>query len=193
MENDASLPDRVNEWVHGEEADCREEYLTMSSCEMGGEADGLEEDYLTMASCIEPSDSEPEEEEDDPDNPATVAGYAMEGLLGTGAFARVYVGRDPKTWNKVAIKQVLKVPAFAAGPVHEFAMVRRCVHKHIIEAVACVQDRGDQFLVFEMADEGDFYDRLEVAGERALTRGYGARFPTGICTRGCHWFPRLLA
>ena len=23
--------------------------------------------------------------------------------------------------------------------------------------------------------------------------GYGARFPTGVCTGGCHWFPRLLA
>jgi hypothetical protein len=22
--------------------------------------------------------------------------------------------------------------------------------------------------------------------------GYGARFPTGIYTRGCHWFPRML-
>jgi hypothetical protein len=36
------------------------------------------------------------------------------------------------------------------------------------------------------------------AHKRALldyyaTRGYGARFPTEIYTRGCHWFPRLLA
>ena len=132
----------------------------------------LEGEYPVMASCIEPySDSDEDKKEQ-----GISGGYVTEGLLGTGAFSRVYAGRDPTTWRPVAIKQVLKVPAYATGPVHEFAMARRCIHKHIIEAVACVEDAGEQFLVFEMADEGDLYDRLQVAGEQALARGTCRRY-----------------
>jgi len=131
----------------------------------------IEDDYLAMAA-IELNDTSEEEEED----MGTIAGYCVEELLGTGAFARVFVGRHPDTWDKVAIKQVLKVPAFAAGPVHEFTMVKRCKHKNIVKAIACVEDAGEQFLIFEMADEGDLYDRLEVSGERALTRGACRRY-----------------
>jgi len=133
------------------------------------EDETIEDNYLTMAQ-IE-SDSDAEE-----DDMGTIAGYCVEELIGTGAFARVFVGRHPATWNKVAIKQVLKVPVFASGPVHEFTMVKRVKHKNIVEAIACVEDAGEQFLIFEMADEGDLYDRLEVSGDRALTRGACRRY-----------------
>ena len=61
----------------------------------------IEDDYLAMAA-IELNDTSEEEEED----MGTIAGYCVEELLGTGAFARVFVGRHPDTWDKVAIKQV---------------------------------------------------------------------------------------
>jgi len=106
----------------------------------------------------------------DDEESGAIAGYFVEELLGTGAFARVFVGRDPKTWKKVAIKQVLRVPNFASGPVHEYAMVRRLKYEHIVEAYDCVTDGGEQFIIFEMAEGGDLYDRLEVVGEDGLTR-----------------------
>ena len=31
---------------------------------------------------------------------------------GTGAFAEVYVGRNPDTWKPVAIKHILRIPKF---------------------------------------------------------------------------------
>ena len=41
---------------------------------------------------------------------------------------------------------------FIFGP---FFSQKRVKHKNIIEAIACVEDAGEQFLIFEMADEGD--------------------------------------
>ena len=67
--------------------------------EEGG--DEIEHSYLAM-SAIE-SDEMTDSEEDDM---GTIAGYCVEELLGTGAFARVFVGRHPYSWDKVAIKQV---------------------------------------------------------------------------------------
>lgn len=78
------------------------------------EDETIEDNYLTMAQ-IE-SDSDAEE-----DDMGTIAGYCVEELIGTGAFARVFVGRHPATWNKVAIKQVKKPSSVLSRPSFSFA------------------------------------------------------------------------
>lgn len=53
---------------------------------------------------------------------------------GTGAFAEVYVGRDPTTWKPVAIKHILRIPKFCKDVKHEYEISKRLRHPNIVKA-----------------------------------------------------------
>jgi len=101
-----------------------------------------------------------DDEEDSYTEDVLVAGHVIESELGTGAFAEVYVGRNPDTWKPVAIKHILRIPKFCKSVTHEYDVSKRLRHPHILQALECVQDGDDVFILFEMAKHGDLFDRL---------------------------------
>lgn len=94
------------------------------------------------------------------DDAETIAGYLLESRLGKGAFANVFVGRHERTWETVALKQILKVPNFATGHTHEYVMTKRFNHPHIVSALDCVEQKSERYIVFEFCNGGDLYDEL---------------------------------
>jgi hypothetical protein len=62
--------------------------------------------------------------------------------------------------------------------------------KSVLQAYLRKQHQPPPKYVSSTTEMKRFVSVVEVFGVRY---GYGARFPTGICTRGCHWIPRMFA
>jgi beta-fructofuranosidase len=59
-----------------------------------------------------------------------------------------------------------------------------------------VRDGPPQGLGLQKYDFGQFYASktfYDPKKQRQILWGYGVRFSTGICTRGCHWIPGMFA
>lgn len=80
--------------------------------------------------------------------------------LGTGAFSQIYRATHAE-FGDVAIKVVDRVAEFPAGNNLEFDISRELHHPNIIHCFGRYFADNCMHIVFELANEGDLFDRLE--------------------------------
>ncbi|XP_068667574.1 CBL-interacting serine/threonine-protein kinase 14-like [Aristolochia californica] len=99
------------------------------------------------------------------DNPSILLGrYELGKLLGCGAFAKVYHGRNVKTGQSVAIKSISKQKVMKSGLVshikREIAIMRRLRHPHIVKLYEVLASRTKIYFVMEYAKGGELFAKV---------------------------------
>lgn len=101
--------------------------------------------------------------------PRRIGRYSIEGVLGRGGMATVYLGRGSGNAAPVAIK--VMQPELAANPhfVERFvaevraAMAMQC--EHIVQVQWCGDEGGLYYMVMELVDGGSVADLLDKVGK----------------------------
>ncbi|GLU17859.1 hypothetical protein SLE2022_342100 [Rubroshorea leprosula] len=90
--------------------------------------------------------------------------YEIGKLLGCGAFAKVYHGRNVSTGQSVAIKVVSKQKIVKGGLTghvkREIAIMRRLHHPHVLNLFEVLATKTKIFLVMEFAKGGELFTRI---------------------------------
>mmetsp|Transcript_12362 Transcript_12362/g.32133 ORF Transcript_12362/g.32133 Transcript_12362/m.32133 type:complete len:528 (+) Transcript_12362:146-1729(+) len=101
-----------------------------------------------------------------PDGGVEIDGSPL-GLLGCGAHGSVYVGRDLKTGETVAVK-VSSVAAAAKSSFKEITVLaaRLPAHPHVVQLRSAQVDvvTGQLYLVLELCQGGELFDRIAEVG-----------------------------
>jgi serine/threonine-protein kinase len=86
--------------------------------------------------------------------------YTLERRLGNGGMAEVWSAVDGKRRERVAIKALhaglAAQPAMIELLRNEYRNVRKLDHPHVLRALAFYDESDPPFLVFELAEDGDF-------------------------------------
>jgi eukaryotic-like serine/threonine-protein kinase len=92
-----------------------------------------------------------------------VGKYEILKMLGAGAFASVYAGRDTVSGKSVAIKQIHTPAAQAeADDTSEYTWgMAMGNHPNIVKTFDLVYRGGCESIILEMASGGDMYDRFD--------------------------------
>ncbi|KAG2310352.1 hypothetical protein Bca4012_024862 [Brassica carinata] len=90
--------------------------------------------------------------------------YEVGKLVGCGAFAKVYRGRDTKTGQSVAIKAVSKQKLNKGGlntsVTREIAIMHRLRHPHIVRLSEVLATKSKIFFVMEFAKGGELFAKV---------------------------------
>ncbi|GKV02284.1 hypothetical protein SLEP1_g14741 [Rubroshorea leprosula] len=90
--------------------------------------------------------------------------YEIGKLLGRGAFAKVYHGRNVRTGQSVAIKAVCKQKIVKGGLMgnvkREIAIMRRLRHPHVLKLFEVLATKTKIFFVMELARGGELFARI---------------------------------
>ncbi|GKV04349.1 hypothetical protein SLEP1_g16511 [Rubroshorea leprosula] len=90
--------------------------------------------------------------------------YEIGKLLGCGAFAKVYHGRNVSTGQSVAIKVVSKQKIVKGGLMghvkREIAIMRRLHHPHVLNLFEVLATKTKIFFVMEFAKGGELFTRI---------------------------------
>lgn len=90
--------------------------------------------------------------------------YELGKLLGCGAFAKVYHGRDLWTGQSVAIKAVSKKKVLKKGLgeniKREISIMRRLHHRHIVRLFEVLATKTKVYFVMEFAKGGELFAKL---------------------------------
>ncbi|KAF8015136.1 hypothetical protein BT93_H0820 [Corymbia citriodora subsp. variegata] len=109
--------------------------------------------------------------------------YEIGRLLGRGAFAKVYYGRNVRTGQGVAIKAVSKQKVVKGGFVahvkREIAIMRRLRHPNIVRLFEVLATRTKIYFVMEFAKGGELFAKV--------AKG---RFSEDLCRR---YFQQLIS
>lgn len=102
---------------------------------------------------------------DHPDHPGLpehrAGRYDLQTKIGGGAFSNIYAAVDLEGSSIVAIKVINTLPSFLSSVDGEFAIMSSLDHKNVVKCLGRYQWNLMEHLVFELADEGDLFDRLE--------------------------------
>ncbi len=99
--------------------------------------------------------------------------YEVEGTLGQGGMAVVYLVRDTTTKRKVALKQLLardnpeKQEQVARLFEHEFYTLAQLAHPRVVEAYDFGKDEAGAYYTMELLDGGDLRDLAPVPWKKA--------------------------
>lgn len=99
-------------------------------------------------------------------HPENIGHYRVEGLLGTGGFATVYLARDERLSAQVAVKVLAdnhsRNPDIRRRFIDEGQVIRRLDSERIIKVYDIGEtDAGQPYLVLELADLGDLRRRVD--------------------------------
>ncbi|XP_076939761.1 CBL-interacting serine/threonine-protein kinase 14-like [Bidens hawaiensis] len=90
--------------------------------------------------------------------------YELGKLLGYGAFAKVYHGRDTESKRSVAIKAINKQKIITGGLVahvkREIAAMRRLRHPNIVHLHEVLANQKKIYFVLEFAEGGELYSKV---------------------------------
>ena len=90
--------------------------------------------------------------------------YEIGKLLGYGAFAKVYHGRNIRTGQSVAIKSVSKKKVMKGGLTghvkREIAIMRRLRHPHIVKLYEVLATKTKIYFVMEYAKGGELFTKI---------------------------------
>lgn len=110
--------------------------------------------------------------------------YELGRLLGCGASAKVYLARNLRTGQSVAIKCFSKQRIWKGGHVdqikREISILRRLCHPNIIHLHEVLASRSKIYMVLELVKGGELFDRVSNAG----------RLSENLCR---HYFQQLIA
>ncbi|XVF37428.1 hypothetical protein REPUB_Repub20aG0007000 [Reevesia pubescens] len=90
--------------------------------------------------------------------------YEIGKLLGRGAFAKVYHGRNVRTGQSVAIKAVSKQKVFKGGFMaqvkREISIMRRLRHPNIVKLIEVLATKTKIYFVMEFAKGGELFRKI---------------------------------
>ncbi|XAR55752.1 Non-specific serine/threonine protein kinase [Bertholletia excelsa] len=90
--------------------------------------------------------------------------YELGRLLGCGAFAKVYHGRNVRTGQSVAIKAVSKQKVLKGGltahVTREISILRRLRHPHIVRLFEVLATKTKIYFVMEFAKGGELFAKV---------------------------------
>ncbi|XP_008808323.2 CBL-interacting serine/threonine-protein kinase 14-like [Phoenix dactylifera] len=90
--------------------------------------------------------------------------YELVGLLGFGASARVYLARDLRSGQSVALKAIPKGRVAKGGRapnvVREISIMRHLRHPHVLRLLAVLASRSKIYIVLELARGGELLARV---------------------------------
>ena len=99
--------------------------------------------------------------------PPNVPGYAVEGLLGSGGDAQVWLAVDQSSRQRVAVKQIRNLTSADRYRLHrEAALQAGIVHPHVLRVLG-IHDGDDLVLVLELAEGGSLLDLITARGALA--------------------------
>lgn len=81
--------------------------------------------------------------------------------IGHGAHADVYAAVDRLTQRKLAVKEIRKGRKGAGPAQREFLFGRKANHPHIVRVRDCIDTGNHVYLLFDLAEQGDLFDRLD--------------------------------
>ena len=82
-------------------------------------------------------------------------------VLGEGGFGRVFRARDKETGAQRAVKTILKSRVTHMDEVKkELQLTQRMDHPNIVRLYAVYEDHASLYLVMELCDGGELFDRL---------------------------------
>ena len=95
--------------------------------------------------------------------------YALEALIGQGAFGQVYRARSHASGHLVAIKVIeydndAEMSQLSQEVEAEVDMLRRCACPHVIKYLDCVKFSRGLWLVTELCDAGSLADTMRASG-----------------------------
>src|SRR5687768_3989778 len=95
----------------------------------------------------------------------TIGRYEIIGLLGKGGMGSVYLGQDPQTQQKVAIKvlasdTLTQDKELLARLQREGEALRLLNHPNIVKMLDVVEEHGRYSLVLEYVEGGSLWDLL---------------------------------
>lgn len=111
--------------------------------------------------------------------------YELGKLLGCGAFAKVYHGRNVGTGQSVAIKAVSKQKimkgGFTAHVTREISIMRRLRHPHIVKLHEVLATKSKIYFVMEFAKGGELFGKiLKGRFSEDLSRRYFQQLITAV-------------
>ncbi|CAN1771914.1 CBL-interacting serine/threonine-protein kinase 14 [Linum perenne] len=111
--------------------------------------------------------------------------YEIGKLLGCGAFAKVYHGRNVLTGQSVAIKAVSKHKVqkggFAANIKREISIMRRLHHPNVVRIFEVLATKSKIYFVMEYAKGGELFTKIAKGRfSEALSRKYFQQLITSI-------------
>ncbi|KAL6146306.1 hypothetical protein ACLB2K_056987 [Fragaria x ananassa] len=90
--------------------------------------------------------------------------YELGKLLGRGAFAKVYHGRDVSSGQSVAIKAVSKQKVlkggFTSNVKREISIMRRLQHPHIVKLYEVLATKTKIYFIMEFAKGGELFGKI---------------------------------
>ncbi|CAI9097173.1 OLC1v1033537C1 [Oldenlandia corymbosa var. corymbosa] len=96
--------------------------------------------------------------------PCLLGKYEVGKLLGCGAFAKVYHGRDIRTGKSVAIKAVSKHKVvhgnLTAHVKREISIMRRLRHPNIVRLLEVLATKSKIYFVMEFAKGGELFNKV---------------------------------
>jgi len=100
--------------------------------------------------------------------PRYIGQYEVAGqVLGSGGFGRVYLGRDTKANEDVAVKLIdkalIKAHQMESYVQREIAIMKRLQHPHVIQLKSVVELPSSFCLVMELASGGELFDKIVTA------------------------------
>ena len=100
--------------------------------------------------------------------PRFIGHYEVAGqVLGSGGFGRVYLGRDTKANEDVAVKLIdkalIKAHQMESYVQREIAIMKRLQHPHVISLKSVVELPSSFCLVMELASGGELFDKIVTA------------------------------
>ncbi|KAJ0088920.1 hypothetical protein Patl1_31511 [Pistacia atlantica] len=90
--------------------------------------------------------------------------YELGRLIGVGAFAKVYHGRNVRTGQSVAIKAVSKQKVVKGGLTahikREISIMRRLRNTHIVKLIEVLATKSKIYFVMEFAKGGELFTKI---------------------------------
>src|SRR5512143_2556926 len=92
--------------------------------------------------------------------------YEIEKLIGSGAVGRVYLGRDTRTGEPVAIKELMsewvaRAPEAVERFRREGEALRKLNHPNIVKVLAALEENDQHYLIMEYVGGGSLADLLK--------------------------------
>jgi serine/threonine protein kinase len=98
--------------------------------------------------------------------------YLVEGVLGRGGMAVVYLARDEELQRRVAIKvlagHLLGDDSFRRRFLRESRLASKLSHPNVVQVFDAGEDEGDRYIVMEYVPGGTIAERGRLAAEAAV-------------------------